>query len=131
MDGGHEIAVMAVGPGGEAALRPKLVVVPEEAGPDVELEEWVRRSREELWRSLIRPYELDSGPVVLAGRPGWRLLAHHAVEGVGGVTLERLWVLGPGSGWTLSISTPSLDYHTTSGALDLLASGLRLCQQSD
>lgn len=126
VDGGPGVDVMALGPGHELALRPTLVIVGQRVDPRLELDDWFQSGLEELSQLLIRPQAIDKERLELAGLSSRRLLGHHAVEGVGGVTLECWWVLGKGQGWVVSISTPSLDYAATSDAISALGRGLHL-----
>ena len=120
---------MAVGPGPFEQSPPTVIVAVEDVVAGVGLDEWVDAGLESLRRSTERLYLVDAEPVEVDGAPGWRLLAHHAVEGIGGVTLERWAFLHGGSGWVVSASAPTLGYEDVADVGREAASGFRLLRQ--
>jgi hypothetical protein len=106
----REVALVAVGPDRPVWFRTNVVVTVEQLPPGRDPSEWHDANAARLPGTLHDFTLIDAEHTRLGGWPARRMLAHHHAE-PGAVTMEQWSAARNDTGYTLTASTATLEYH--------------------
>ncbi len=119
----HGVALLAIEPAHPPFFRANLNVTVEEAQAGAELDDWVRRSHEQLARVVDRLDLIDRERIEVEDLPAIRSLSHHVDPDHGGIALEQWTMLAGAHAYVVSASTGALEYDELADLMSRVATG--------
>jgi len=126
----HGAALLAIEPEHPPFFRANLNVTVEEARAGAELNDWVRRSHEQLARVVDRLDLIDREPTEVDELPAIRSLSHHVDPEHGGIALEQWTMLAGSYAYVISASIGALEYDELADVMSRAAQGFTAPRES-